>query len=189
MKKQSNFPVFRYVLLIILAVVTGVNIYGVNAARLTGDQVPMPFGWGASVVLSGSMEPTLSVGDLLLIHRTDSYEIGDVVVYQSGGMAVVHRIIAMDGETVTTQGDANNVADEPFSAEYLKGTVTAVIPWVGHAAWALKSPAGILLTVVAAVLLVEFSYRGTKKEKELQQQQLKDEIRKLMQELQEENKT
>ena len=189
MKKQHRFPVFRYVVLILLAVVTGVNIYGVNASRLTGDQVPMPFGWGASVVLSGSMEPTLSVGDLLVIRQADSYEVGDVVVYQSGGMAVVHRIVAMDGETVTTRGDANNVADEPFSATYIKGTVTAVIPLVGNVVWALKSPAGILLTAAAAVLLVEFSYRGTKKEKELQQQQLKDEIRRLMQELQEENET
>ena len=67
----QKHPVVRGLLLAVLAAVFGINVYALNAARLAGNQVPMPFGVGASVVLSGSMEPTLSVGDLLLLKQED----------------------------------------------------------------------------------------------------------------------
>ena len=68
MKRANNQVkiISRYVLLVTLAALVGINVYALNASRLAGNQVPMPFGVGASVVLSGSMEPELSVGDLLL---------------------------------------------------------------------------------------------------------------------------
>lgn len=56
----------RMLTLLILGVFLGVRFYVWNAQSLTGNAVPMPFGIGASVVLSGSMEPALSVGDLLI---------------------------------------------------------------------------------------------------------------------------
>ena len=56
----------RMLALLILGVFLGIRFYAWNAQHLTGNAVPMPFGVGASVVLSGSMEPALSVGDLLI---------------------------------------------------------------------------------------------------------------------------
>ena len=44
----------------------GINVYLWNASSLAGNAMPMPFGFGMAVVLSGSMEPVLSVNDLLL---------------------------------------------------------------------------------------------------------------------------
>ena len=185
MKKRplKKRPILHYVILALLAVVLGVNVYTLNATRFAGNQVPMPFGYGASVVLSGSMEPTLSVGDLLIVREETGYQVGDIVVYQSGTTAVVHRIIAMDAETVTTQGDANNAADEAMPLDAIVGKVIAVIPLVGYTAWVLKSPLGILATAAAAVLLVEFSYRSSKEDKEQEKEALKAEIRQLMKEL------
>ena len=185
MKKFLQSPILRHVILGVLAVVIGVNAYALNATHLTGNAVPMPFGIGASVVLSGSMEPTLSVGDFLIIREQESYEIGDVVVYQSGRMPVVHRIVDVSGENVITRGDANNANDEPFSIAAIKGEVTAAIPLVGHAVWALKTPLGTILAIAAAVLLMERSFRRERKEKEQEQEKIKAEIRQLMQELEE----
>ena len=119
MKKHVK-TILRTTLLVLVALILGLNVYSFNASRLTGDMVPMPFGVGATVVLSGSMEPTLSTGDILFITRKDTYEVGDVVVFQSNRIAVVHRIIELREETVEgengeetqlvaiTQGDANN---------------------------------------------------------------------------------
>lgn len=179
-------PVLRYLILGVLAVVTGLNLYSVNASRLAGNQVPMPFGIGASVVLSGSMEPELSVGDFLLLAEEETYEVGDIVVYQSGKMAIVHRLVALDGETAVTRGDANNASDAPIPVSAIKGRVTCSLPLVGYGVWALKSPLGILMTIAAAVLLVEMSYRTGKDEKEAEKERLKAEIRQLMQELEQE---
>lgn len=183
--KINRKTLARYVALGVLAVLIGSGVYSLNASRLTGDQMPMPFGYGASVVLSGSMEPTLSVGDLLIVRQEESYVPGDVVVYQTGRMAVVHRIVSIDEETVVTKGDANNAPDEPFPADALKGKVIKRLPLVGYPVWALKSPIGVICTIAAAVLLVEFSYRGERAQKEDEKEKIKAEIRQLMKELEE----
>lgn len=190
MKRANNQVkiIFRYVLLVTLAALVGINVYALNASRLTGNQVPMPFGVGASVVLSGSMEPELSVGDLLLLREQESYTEGDIIVYQSGAMPVVHRILSLRGETVITKGDANNVADEPFHCDAVKGKVILAIPWLGYAVWALKTPMGILLTLAAAVILVELSYREGKTKDDEEKEKIKAEIRQLMKELEQNKK-
>jgi signal peptidase I len=111
--------------------------------------------------------------------------VGDVVVYQSGRTPVVHRIIAMYEENVITQGDANNTADEPFGVQLIKGKVVTVVPLVGHLIWALKTPIGTASLVIAALLLMELSFRSERKAKAAQQEKLKAEIRQLMLELEE----
>lgn len=183
MRFLKKYPLLRYLILGLLALIIGGNIFSLNASRLTGNQVPMPFGYGASVVLSGSMEPALSVGDLLILQEADAYFEGDMVVYQSGQMAVVHRVVSINEETAVTRGDANNSNDTPIPVTAIKGRVIASVPNVGRVVWAIKSPTGLIVTIALAVLLVELSYRDEKKDKIQEQEQLKAEIRKLKQEL------
>ena len=183
MKKILQHPVFRYAVLVILAILIGLNIFHFNASRLLGDALPMPFGFGMSTVLSGSMEPALSVGDLLIVKAHDSYQVGDIVVYQSGRTPVVHRIVEISDESVTTCGDANNTNDNPFHPKYIKGKVVMVIPWVGNILWAIKQPVFTILAVIAAVLLIELSFHKNKESKSDEQEKIKEEIRVLMEEL------
>ena len=58
-----------------------------------------------------------------------------------------------------------------------------MVPLVGHLIWALKTPLGTASLVIAALLLMELSYRSERKAKVAQQEELKAEIRQLMQEL------
>jgi len=177
----------RYVAMTVLAVLIGTGVYSLNARHLTGDQMPMPFGYGASVVLSGSMEPALSVGDLLIVQRADTYQPGDIVVYQTERMAVVHRIVSINDETAITKGDANAAQDKPVFVTAIKGEVISVIPLIGYFVWALKSPLGVAATIGAAILLVELSYRSEKTEKDAEQEKIKAEIRALMKELEQQD--
>lgn len=186
MKKILRSTWLRYLLPCILAVAAGVNAFALNAAGLAGNAVPMPFGVGASVVLSGSMEPALSVGDLLIIRQQPAYETGDIVVFQCGSMPVVHRIVDISGDLVTTRGDANNVDDEPIPVGAVKGAVVAVVPVLGHMILALKGPAAMAAMLLAAVLLLEWSFHTGKTEKETEKEKLKEEIRILMDRLKEE---
>ena len=172
----------RMLALLILGVFLGIRCYAWNAQHLTGNAVPMPFGVGASVVLSGSMEPALSVGDLLIFTEEEHYEVGDVVVYQSGKMPVVHRIVAMDGESVTTRGDANNADDAPIPRDAIKGRVLFHIPYVGHVVDLLKTPIGTIGMLAAAIALIEIPRRRDKKRDEQTREQLLDEIRRLKEE-------
>ena len=119
--KKGGF--IRLVCFVICGAVLGINLYLFNANRLLGNQLPMPFGYGGAVVLSGSMEPRLSVGDFIIVQETSEINENDIVVFQEHSSLVVHRVIAIDGTAVTTQGDANNVADSPVDVSAIKGKV------------------------------------------------------------------
>jgi len=169
----------------IAGLILGGNLYRLNASALVGNTLPMPFGIGMAVVLSGSMSPALDVNDLVIVRETDSYEVNDIVVYQSSDTLIVHRIISKDGETIVTQGDANNVADAPIEIHAIKGEVIARIPAAGLVVNALKTPAGILIALIIAVALLELSFRKEKDSSEKELESIKAEIRRLKEEQEE----
>jgi signal peptidase len=179
MKKQGLFSLLRLLAICVLAAVIGINVYTFNASRLAGNAFPMPLGFGLSVVLSGSMEPELSTGDLLLVVAREEYKPDEVVVFLDGRSAVVHRIISMDGDTVITQGDANNQADEPISTELICGKVVLAIPLVGYLVSVIKTPLGTLLILALAVWLLNRSFRREQKEKTEQLDMIRAEIERL----------
>ena len=80
MQNKKFPPILRTLFLIVVSLVLGINIYSWNAKSLTGNVLPMPFGYGGAVVLSGSMEPTIAVDELIIVKAEDGYEVGDIVV-------------------------------------------------------------------------------------------------------------
>ena len=178
-KKVKLKNILRLFIIIICGGILGLNLYTANASKLIGNQLPMPFGYGWAVVLSGSMEPAISVNDLIIVSENAPYAVGDTVVYQQGRMLVVHRVTAIDGDMVTTQGDANNVADAPINKSAVKGTVVAVVPKVGAAISLVKTPIGTIAIAAAAVALVELPYRKEKQKDDEERQKIIDEIKRL----------
>lgn len=171
--------VIRTAILVVLAALVGVSVYVVNAERLNGNALPMPLGFGVTVVLSGSMEPELSVGDLLIVVNSDTYGVDDVVVFQSGRTGIVHRIISIDGDTVITQGDANNVADSPISVSQIKGVVTLSVPYLGYVVEVIKTPVGTVILLALAFLLLEISFKRDKRSNDREIDAIRAEIERL----------
>ena len=182
MGNKKLLAVLRSAVLVIVSVIVGVNLYNWNAKSLTGNMLPMPFGYGSAVVLSGSMEPTIMTDELILVREADSYAVGDVVVFQNGRMLVVHRIVAIDGESVITRGDANNTDDTPIEMSQIKGLVFAHIPCVGALVRVLKTPLATITMILAAVVLVELPFQKEKEKKEAELERIKAEIRRLKEE-------
>lgn len=88
-------------------------------------------------VVSGSMEPEILVGSLVLVKETPPEKIpeGEVIAFRSGGSVTVHRAVqnkVVEGEFVT-KGDANSDAD-PGSVPYRQviGLVVRHIPILGE---------------------------------------------------------
>lgn len=177
--KNTKRTVIRIIVLVVLAALTGVSVYTINAERLNGNALPMPLGFGATVVLSGSMEPELSMGDLLIVVEADDYAVGDVVVFQTRRTAVVHRIIAIEGEDIITQGDANNAPDAPIKLSNIKGVVAASVPYVGYLVNLIKTPIGTIILLGLAVLLLEGSFKKDKKKEQTELDAIREEIEKL----------
>ncbi len=185
-KKHGSSALIRRLVLAVLGILLGVNVYLANARNIAGNSLPMPFGIGVAVVLSGSMEPVLSVDDVIIVRETEDCGINDIVVYDTGREMVVHRIIERDGDTVITKGDANNTSDEPISVDAIRGKVIFTIPYAGVVVKALRSPAGIIIILLTAILLTEGSFRRKKESDENRIEEIKKEIRALRSE-QEEN--
>lgn len=189
MKKSTNkasvkwITILSRVLLVVCGVAIGLNFYLYNAQMVAGNQLPMPFGYGSAVVLSGSMEPTFYTGDLIVVEECEEIAVDDIVVYQQGSSLVVHRVIALDGENVITQGDANNIADAPIHRAAVKGKVMFWIPKLGDVVTVIKSPAGTIALIAAAIALVEIPHLREKEKDDKERQKLVDEIKRLKDEL------
>lgn len=174
--------IIRRILLALCGIILGINIYNINAKNLVGNQLPMPFGYGMAVVLSGSMEPTFSVNDLIVVKEAEEYQVGDIVVFQDAYDLVVHRIVNISGDEVQTQGDANNMADEPINLSVVKGKVIFAVSAVGSVVTALKSPVSIAVLIAIAILLLEIPYRREKKQDKDELDKIREEIRRLKEE-------
>ena len=112
-------------------------------------------GYFCAIIGSGSMEPSLSVNDLLLIKGTRSYQATDIVTYISPrGALITHRIKEVSPQGYIVQGDANNVPDEELLRQRILGKVIFVLPGAGGIVERVFSPAGMLL--LAAVFLLVY---------------------------------
>lgn len=171
--------ILRVLLFAVLSLVIGVNLYTWNAKRVVGNALPMPLGYGVAVVLSGSMEPTLYIDDLVVIKATKDFNVGDVIIYQTGSSLVIHRVKSIDGETVITKGDANNTEDEPIEMSVVKGKLVHTIRGAGTVTRIIRSPFVIILIILLAIVLLEMGYSKEKKEDDDDLDKLRDEIERL----------
>jgi signal peptidase I len=120
------------------------------------------FGWGVDAVLSGSMEPQLKVGGLVITRPVESkdIEVGDTITFYcplNKGMTS-HRVIAVESGTLSyfrTKGDANEDPD-PFivPVQNVAGKVCFHIPYLGFVIQFLKTPLGMLLTLGIPGLII-----------------------------------
>ena len=182
MKKKKSIKVIRAlrtVLLIIMSMVLGIGIYSWNAKSLTGNSMPMPFGIGIAVVLSGSMEPDMSVNDMIIVRSCSDYTVGDVVVYQDAHAFVVHKIIQRDGDLVITKGTANDSPDDPVDITRIKGKVVCTVPGLGSLITVIKSPVATFALLGAATFLLILSYRRERQDDDEQLALIRAEIQRL----------
>lgn len=182
--KRTIQYVFRIMIFLIISLVVGLTFYTINARRINGERLVMPFNKTIAVVLTGSMEPTIGVNDLIVVEKTNDYVVNDIVVYQSGSMLVVHRIISIDGEMVTTAGDGNDGAeDEPIHIKNINGEVVNIIPHLGLVLKIVKSPIGLIIIGGLSIFLLILSYKKEKKEETSEIDLIKEEIERLKKEV------
>ncbi|MCD4523979.1 signal peptidase I [Nocardioides sp. cx-173] len=153
-------------ILVWVLAVLGVFSLGVWAASTLGVIQPL-------VVVSGSMEPEIETGDLLVATPVpiDEVEVGDVLSLRNDvtDRLVTHRVTEVtqhdDGSWhVRMQGDAN---DSPDAGEYVVTDDTVLSPrWqfagLGEALMRLKEPSVAipLMIGVAAILALSLMRRS-----------------------------
>jgi len=110
------------------------------------------------IVRSGSMEPAIGTGDVVIVERAPpaAIESGDVITFIPDGQPppTTHRVVSKteeDGVTrFTTKGDANEQPDaEPVVENELVGEVTLVLPYVGYVVSFASTSVGFFVLVAA----------------------------------------
>jgi len=122
-------------------------------------------------ILTGSMEPTIKTGGLVVVRQTGFYdlEVGDIITFRSrnsvlNGAANTHRIIAVDKDEngqmcLVTKGDANNIEDEErVYPEDIIGKVVYYGNMNGFTTFLnfVRTLPGFLTVVVMPLMLVAF---------------------------------
>lgn len=138
----------------LLCLIIGLNLFIIAGQFIQKKEVVQVFGYSQMIVISGSMEPAISVGDMVIVHETGDYQPGDVITYYDGSAYVTHRLTEKIGDRYITQGDANNAPDEPVLAEQIIGKVVVAIPKAGKLILFLRTPAGIVMLAVLGYALI-----------------------------------
>ena len=167
MKKAGK--IFSRIMAVISVVIFifGLTIF-VSVLRASAGKAPSVFGFSVLQVTSGSMEPEIPVGGIVIVRRVkpDSLKVGDVISFYSNdvdisGKVNTHRIIEIkqseSGEKIfRTKGDANEYADTAAVFEIdLVGKMIMNLGSVGGSVFdVLRNPTIILIFIVLPLIFI-----------------------------------
>ncbi|HDQ88596.1 MAG TPA: signal peptidase I [candidate division WWE3 bacterium] len=102
------------------------------------------------LVTSGSMEPRIPKGSLILIEKTTSAKKGEVITFRvDSGSLITHRVIEIEklgwDKLYYTKGDANDSPDGiALSSTDIVGKVVFTLPYIGYVLKFAVSPLFLL---------------------------------------------
>ncbi len=115
------------------------------------------------VVQSGSMEPAIKTGSIVIVSQEKDYKKGDVISFKDIAKpkdSITHRIYDLEviGGKIyyITKGDANNAPDlRRVTQKDIIGKVIVNVPYIGYAVAFARKPIGfMLLLIIPAVLII-----------------------------------
>jgi signal peptidase len=115
-----------------------------------------------SVIMSGSMEPTIPVGSIVVVKKVnpEDVKVGDVIAFETGESRTMHRVVEKVVENGSfyfrTKGDANEDPDPWIvKPEDVSGALMLTIPYYGYLLIFAGTPMGLALFIlVPAIILI-----------------------------------
>lgn len=124
------------------------------ALLLLGTLIPVPGNLQVKIVQSGSMQPTIKTGSIVIDKPESSYQVGDIVTFGADTKTQVpttHRIVAISAgpnPVYTTRGDANDAPDQVDThLSDIHGKVIVIVPYAGYVLDFARKPLGFGLLV------------------------------------------
>ena len=152
--------IFRIVIYILIIPIIIYNISLIVFSIINKNETPCFFGIKTFVIVSGSMQPDLMIGDIVIVKNCDKNDInvGDIISYRSGQSVITHRIVEFiesDGQTgYITKGDNNNVKDNVVvKFEDIEGKYIGKISKLGNVVLFLKNKIVIISIILIFYLI------------------------------------
>lgn len=142
-----------------------ITLLVIVGTTLTISLLPIKGNIKLLTVLSGSMEPTIKTGSIILIKPVNNYKVGDIITFGEMTNITVpktHRIASTEiingTQYYATKGDANKSEDaSKIKAEDIKGKVLFWVPYLGYAVSSIQTKRGFLLLIIIPCVLIMFS--------------------------------
>ena len=164
MKKENIvLKIVRITLITLLSNILLLNLYILIQAKISPDKVPSIFGYKPFVVMSGSMETKIGVGDLVLVKKVDSKDLKeqDIIAFRnSNGTVTTHRIIEItDDNCFVTKGDNNNIQDSDIvCSKSIEGKYVKKYPRLGKFILFIKKPLGLVVLMLSLLIICAVIY-------------------------------
>ena len=139
------------------------------AGLFLASLLPIPGNIKVKIVKSGSMEPAIHTGSIVVVKPQSSYAVGDVITFGEDTkvrIPTTHRIVSVrdDAGTVSysAKGDANEEADPiVVSKGSVIGKVTFAIPYAGYVLDFARQPLGFtfLIGIPASIIILDETLR------------------------------
>lgn len=167
MKKILYYILFLVIVLPFLIF----NLTLIIKSKLYPDKIADFMGYKPFIVMSGSMETTINIGDLVIVKKVNSSSIhtGDIIAFKNGNIVISHRVKEVINDSGTykfkTKGDNNNVADDFIvNSDAIEGIFVNKIPGLGSILLFLGKPIGLLMVILVIIIVstalyfVKFGY-------------------------------
>jgi len=139
------------------------TLLGVLVLLLLASVAPALAGWETTVVMSGSMAPTISPGDVAVVRPVDTADLrpGQLLLVDdpdTPGRLRLHRLVAVQPGGLQLKGDANPTADSALVAPGAVHGVGALrlpalgrpVLWAAEGRWQPLAVTGAVLALVVA---------------------------------------
>lgn len=139
------FSIFTWIAIPILVILA---VYSI------GSNISLFNGYHSYLVQSGSMEPNILIGDVVITHKQTAYHVNDAITFNSpeANRIVTHRIVEIkddSGNQFITKGDANREEDEAqITPKNIIGKVIFVIPKLGLLINFSQSTLGLIILII-----------------------------------------
>lgn len=150
---RSLIKLIKIIFLIVFIIIVCINISVFSSIYIEKSEYPKIFGYTYFEVLTGSMKNEINEHDIIIVKLDNKYETGDIVTYKSNNSYITHRIIEIEGNTLITKGDANNVTDTPIGKERIIGRVVKILSGAGIIIKVLTDKTMIVLSFAIIILL------------------------------------
>lgn len=156
-KRKRILKLFLYPLIAFILIC---DVYLILQVIKNPTDTAQLFGYRCFSVASGSMEPTLQIGDLIITKEKSKKDIkvGDIISFKDGDSTITHRVIkviSQNGEILyQTKGDNNNVSDEKnIKYEDVEGVYVNHIPELGKMyIYIQKTPVVISILIIIYII-------------------------------------
>ena len=163
LKKQDDLKfavnLIIYLLYIIIIPIIMYDVFLIAQTIVKPGVTPDLFGYKTFTIISGSMEPTINIDDIVIVKTVDRFDIqiDDIITFKIDEEIVTHRVIdfkVINNDVIyVTKGDSNEVTDmQDVRYENIEGKYIKKIPKAGKILLALKNKYVFSLILILLII-------------------------------------